>query len=429
MADTFDGPREVSIYDVKTADANGHYRFDGIAVTLTLQLVTAVAPNGFFIQVHEQDPGYSGPDNSAIFVETAGAPTVAAGDRVAIASATPAQVAGREILTSASGISTSTSGNALPAATLATSAELADTGARALALESVLVKVENAVVTDTQPMPGTGDESSPYEFVVDDSGLRVDDALYAIAPSPQAGESFTSVTAIHEFAYDHYRLQPRAAADIVFGPPIVSTFGPAFSFVDVGQNGAPTTPQPLAVTIPRAQATDTFVDIFTGDPNALLVPGGGVTIPAGDTSATVLVTAIQQSLDVPLTASLDGSTLAADVRVINRAFELPRLTGLSPATASAQPGTTADFTVTLDMPAPAGGTQVDVSIAPAAGFGTLPQQATVPAGALSASFEVTLDAAATGTATVGADLGSDHFSATLQAVVGPSRSGRRRGSR
>ena len=407
-------PREVSIYDVKTPDANGHYAFDGITVTLTSQLVTAVAATGFYIQVQEQDPGYTGPNNSAIFVEGT-VPTLAAGDRVDIASAIPANVGGREVLTTASGISTISSGNALPSPTLATSAELADGGARALPLESVLVTVENATVTDTQPQPGAGDSSPPYEFVVD-SGLRVDDAFYAISPAPQAGESFTSLVGIHEFAYDHYRLQPRAAADIAFGPPILSTFGPAFSFVDVGQNAAPTTPQPLIVTIPRAQPTDTFIDVFSGDPNALLIPNGGVTIPAGDTSATVLVNAFQQSPDVSLTASLDGSALVADVRVINRAFELPRLTGLSPASADAQPGTTADFTVTLDMPAPAGGTQVMVSIQPAAGFGTLPQQVTVPAGTLSASFEVTLDAVAIGTATVGASLGSDSFTATLRAM-------------
>ncbi len=410
------GACEVSIYDVKTPDANGQYVFDGISVTLTSQLVTAVTQDGFYIQVHEQDPGYSGADYSAIFVETAEAAIVAAGDRVDITSATPADVAGREVLTSTSGISTTSAGNALPAATPATSAELADAGTRALPLESVLVTVDNATVTDTQPAPGAGDPSAPYEFVVDDSGLRIDDALYAIDPSVQVGESFTSVTGIHEFAYDHYRLQPRAAADVVFGPPILSTFGPAFSFVDVGQIGAPTTPQPLTVTIPRSQATDTFVGIDTGDPNALLIPGGGVTIPAGDTSATVLVSAIQQSPDVPLTALLDGSALAADVRVINRAFEVPRLTGLSPASADAPPGGTAHFTLTVDMPAPAGGTPVMLSINPAAGFGTLPQQVTVPAGTLGTSFDVTLDAAAVGTATVGASLGSDSFSATLRAV-------------
>ena len=89
---------------------------------------------------------------------------------------------------------------------------------------------------------------------------------------------------------------------------------------------------------------------------------------------------------------------------------------LSPATADAQPGGAATFTVTLDMPAPAGGTQVMLSINPVAGFGTLPQQVTVPAGTFSTSFDVTLDAAATGTATVVANLGGDSLSATLRAV-------------
>jgi hypothetical protein len=189
-----------------------------------------------------------------------------------------------------------------------------------------------------------------------------------------------------------------------------------FSWVDVGQVGAPTTPQPLTVMIPRSQATDTFIDILTGDPNAILIPGGGVTIPAGDTSATVLVNAIQQSPDVTLTAMLDGSALVADVRVINRAFELPRLTGLSPATATALPGGTATFTVSIDMPAPAGGTQVMLSFEPPSGVGTLPSEVTVPAGTLAASFDVTLDPAAVGTGTVVATLGSDSFSATLRAM-------------
>jgi hypothetical protein len=193
---------------------------------------------------------------------------------------------------------------------------------------------------------------------------------------------------------------------------------PAFSYVDVGQSGVPTGPQPVTVTISRPQTTDTYVTVDTSDPNALTVVGGGVNVLAGETTATVLVNGLQQSADVTLTATLGTSTAIADVRVINRSNESPVVVDLSPASATAAPGTAATFTVTLDMPAPAGGTDVALSISPSSGYGTLPATVNVPAGQLTATFDVTLDAAAIGTGTVTATLGASSVSAQLEAYAG-----------
>ena len=46
-------------------------------------------------------------------------------------------------------------------------AEIKTTGARAAALEGVLVRVENVTVTDIEPAPGPGDKAPNNEFVVD----------------------------------------------------------------------------------------------------------------------------------------------------------------------------------------------------------------------------------------------------------------------
>ena len=410
------GACPVSIYELKTKNQSGQYPYEGMQVTLTNQLVTAVAPDGFFLQVPETDGDYAGPDNSAIFVSTGSAPAVTAGDRVNIASAVPTSASGPERLSSVSGVTTLSSGNSMPVPIYASSADLADNGARALALDSALVTLQDATVTDTAPTPGPGDDFGPYEFIVDGSGLRVDDELYAIAPRPQLNEVFYTLVGIHDFRYGHYRLEPRDASDVVFGPVFITGFAPAFSYLDVGQTNAQTYPQPLTVTISRAQTTDTFVTIDTNDPNALIVPNGGVTVPAGQTSATVLVNGLQQSNDVTLTATLGPSQPTADVRVIDRAYEVPSVVSLSPSTGYQVPGNDAYFTVTLDMPAPAGGTTVDLAISPGSGFGTMPASVNVPAGELSATFAVTLDAAATGSATVTASTPSSLASASLVAT-------------
>ena len=69
------------------------------------------------------------------------------------------------------------------------------------------------------------------------------------------------------------------------------------------------------MSLSRAPRADTFVAITSSSAD-LTVVGGGVTIPAGSTSAPVLVDGVAQAAQVTLTASLSGTSMTADVRVL-----------------------------------------------------------------------------------------------------------------
>jgi hypothetical protein len=186
--------------------------------------------------------------------------------------------------------------------------------------------------------------------------------------------------------------------------------------VRVGDPEGTTLPEALTVSIIRAQTTDTFIAV-TASNGDVTVKDGGVTIPANQLSAPVILTGLNPDPAVTLTASIGTSTATADVRVLG-ATDTPTLVGLSPANGNAAPGTASPLTVTLDIPAPAGGVEVALSLTPASGFGTLPATVFVPAGQLSATFDVTLDPAATGTGTVTATYGADSVTADILAFAG-----------
>lgn len=400
----------VTIYDLKTPDAHGVHTYEGVKVTLHNVLVTATIATGFFVQVEEHEPGYVSADHSGLYVYTGGAPSVTAGDRVDIASGVLQNYYGQEELAQvkATDISVVSSGNALPEPILATTAELGDGGGRAEALESVLVKVENAQVTDVAPAPGGGDSSSPYEFVVE-GALRVDDEIYALSPAAQLNEIFTSITGIHDFSHDHFRIEPRSAADIVAGPPIIASFGPQLVYARVGDGEGPTFPEALTVSIARAQATDTTITI-SGGANLSIANGGAIVIPAGQLSAEVDVTGLNPDAGVSLTATVGTSTQTATV-VVLPAGNTADLVGLTPANTSVPAGQVATFTVTLASP-PAADTTVTLALDPVA-FGTLPNTVTVLRNQTSATFDLTVDGAATGAATVTATIGATSLVANV----------------
>jgi hypothetical protein len=115
------------------------------------------------------------------------------------------------------------------------------------------------------------------------------------------------------------------------------------------------------------------------------VVGGGVTIPAGQDSAPVLVNGVAASAGVVLTASWGGTMLAATVRVVAPA-DSPRLASLTPATTTVAPGGTRTFTVTLDLAAPPGGEIVLIIVGPSIA-GTAPPAVFVPEGQSSGTFD------------------------------------------
>jgi cysteine-rich repeat protein len=392
-----------SIYDIKSGAVAV-----GTAVSLTNQLVTARYASGFFLQVKPGDPGYVAPENSGVFVFD-GANTVKAGDRVSIATALVANFFGEIELTGPATTVVTSAAEAAPPPVVVTPADVATGGAKAAALEGVLVQVANVSVTDVAPAPGTSDTAPTNEFVVDGS-LRVNDLLYLVAPFPAVGSTYTSLTGVLDLRNGNTKLEPRTAADVVAGPAQLTAFNVPSSFTRVGATAVPTLPTPLAVKLTSAVTADTVVAIASSDPASLTVVGGGVTVLAGQSTANVLVNGLAQAASVTLTASYSGKTATAAVRVV-AGTEVPKLTSLAPAIVDLLAGKSATLTVTLDLPAAAGGTAVAVSVSPA-NAGTLPATVTVPADQTSATFTYA-DGSVVSGAVITATLGADSKTATV----------------
>lgn len=396
-----------TIYEVKNGTIPA-----GTAVSLKNALVTARNARGFFLQVKPGDAGYTVPDYSGVFVfDTAN--TVARGDRVDVTSATVTSYFGQIELTSAATTVLASNGEAGPAPVAVAPAEVATGGTRAAALESVLVEVDHVTVTDVNPPAGGGDTQPINEFVVDGK-LRVNDFLYLASPFPLVGVQYAKVAGVLELRNDDSKVEPRDANDLVAEAATLVGFGPPQSYVELGQSGAPSLPSPLVVSLWQPAAVATFVAVAS-DSAALAVTDSGVTIPAGQTSAPVLLDGLSVATNVTLTATLGSTSLQATVNVFDSTQ--PRtLVSLTPATAAVPPGGTATFTVTLDAPAPAGGAVVALALVPA-NAGTMPATLTVPEHQLSATFDYVDGAMASG-ATITATLGTS-FDALVQVVTTP----------
>ncbi len=383
----------------------------GSTVALTNQLVTGRTSAGFFLQIKPGDPDYDtnkGASYSGVYV-FASSNTVKVGDRVTLTTATVANFFGQIQLTSATVNVVTSNDEAPPAPTVVTPAEVATNGAKATALEGVIVQVNDVTVTNIAPPVGSGDTAPTNEFVVD-SSLRVNDFLYLITPFPTVSQEFSYLRGILDYRNNDSKLELRSEGDVGFGAPVLVGFGPSQSYTDEGQAGTPTFPSPLTVEVAPAPTSDTFIAIASSDPASLTVVGDGVTIPAGQTSAPVLVNGIVQSANVTLTATLGVVSKTANVRVIG-VGEQPSVASLTPATASVPPGGMTTLTVRLDIPAPAGGAVVDLTVTPA-NAGTLPATVTVPANQLTATFDY-VDGNTVTSAMVTAMLGASTASSTI----------------
>jgi hypothetical protein len=281
-------------------------------------------------------------------------------------------------------------------------------GSEATALEGVVVQLANVVVTDVNPPLGAGDTAPSNEFVVD-GGVRVNDYLHLIMPPAVLGAGYASLAGVLELRNASYKIEPRADTDAVLGPPRLVQLGPD-GFVRLGQMSVPAIPAPLQATLSRAATADTVVALSSGDPASLGVPAQ-VTIPMGSASAPVPVSGLQlTAMGVPVTATLDGVNAVGQVRVIDVA-QAPMLVDLEPQTAAVAVGGTLQMTVTLDVPAPAGGAMVALACTTA---GTVPASVTVAQDALTGNFSYAQMGAA-GTDTVTATLGAVSKMATVKA--------------
>jgi cysteine-rich repeat protein len=405
----------VTIYDIKDGTVPV-----GSNVAITNAIVTGRANTGFFMQVKQGDPGYAGADFSGIFVFAQGN-TVKVGDRVSVTNATvqsyaPAgcnvpqvQLSGATVVVNAS------LNEALPAPVdVPNPATVATGGADVAKLEGVAIKLANVDVTSITPPAGPSDVAPTNEFVVEGS-LRVNDYLYLITPFPSVGTNYASLSGVLEIRNCNSKLELRGTSDVVGGSAGLTAFGPQPAFVYEGDMGVATVPTPLTVSIGNAVATDTFVAISSASPSSLAVVGGGVTIPAGQTSAPVLLDALNQSPSVTLTATLGMTMQTASVRVVGTA-EVPVVASITPPTATITPGGTQTFTVSLDFP-PETPTDVALSLSPV-NAGAVPATLAVAAGQLSATFDY-IDGSAVSSATVSATLGGTvNASISVVATIG-----------
>ncbi|MBV8760357.1 MAG: lamin tail domain-containing protein [Deltaproteobacteria bacterium] len=377
-----------TIYQVKMGSVPLHE-----AVEITNALVTAKGATGFFVQTKPGDAGYTSSDYSGLFVFLGtGSPLLAnavVGTRVTL-DGTVDQFQGETELDNVATVNQTTmTAEPLPPAIPATYAEVTTGGTRAATLEGVLVALGSSQTTAVNML----------EFTVTDansSNLIISNFLFQ-HPNPAVGETFTAVTGVLATKGNMSRLEPRSATDLVAGPPVLSAITPGTSFVRAGAAAGPSFPTALTVSLSGPAQGDTFVSVSSNNAS-LVVSGGGVTIPNGQTSAPLTLTATAQVLDVTLTATYQTGTATAHVRALG-ATEAPTTVTL-PATLTVGAGATKPVTVTLDIPAPPGGTTVNL----AASAGTIAANVVVPANAQSANVNYTAPASGS-TATITATLG------------------------
>ena len=409
----------VTIYEVKKPVDGGH-PLVGQAVTLSNVLVTGVATVGFYIQVHPSETArYQGPDYSGLYVFTSTKPTVAVGDRINITAATLADYFGQLQLTGPA-ITKITSGNPLPVPLVVSPAEARTTGARATALEGVLVEFDNVYVTKQEPSLGAADKAPSNEYVVDTTagtdgetaGVRVNDFFYLSSPLPAVGAKFRMVRGVLDFRNGNSKVEPRDAQDLLAAPPALTALGPSGQYVRVGQTGTDAFPQALTLTLGGTYPLDLTVTLESSSGALEAGTSGTVIIPAGKSSVVVPLKGLAQAASVTLTARLEGSSQTTTVRVLGEA-EQPQVASLTPSTPTTAAGGQVRFTVTLDRPAPAG-LSVDLSAGPA-GFGTVSAASvSVPLNGTSAVFRFTADAAPSASqGTVMAAVGASSVSATV----------------
>ena len=410
------GACPATIYEVKDGTVMAGQR-----VRIERSVVTGVGASGFTMQVPTDHPSYVDEEFSGAFVYTAGAPLLGTGDAITLGMTVDVEgevsVFEGQIQIGFATITTSAATSAIPAPIVADPAELDTGGERAAALESVLVRIETVAVSNASPPETSMDAGSEGEFEVDGT-LRIDDFFFLIDPFVVMSESFDSITGVLVLRDERHKIMPRSADDYVAGAPQLVGLEPALSYARVGATAGPTFPTPLTLRLARSVATATTVTNTSSEEGTLTVTD--VTIPAGSATAPVPVTGVAAGT-VMITAELGTAMLMADVRVLDAA-EAPADFVLSPMAATIAAGATETFTVTLDIPAPPGGTLVNLMEDTA---GTLPATVMVPADTLVATFDYIAPALTppatelTGTLTATLDGTAVEHTAALTVVVSP----------
>jgi len=404
-----------TVYDIKQGQLDS-----GLDVALSGLQVTASNEFGFFVQVPAADrdavlgASYSGLWNYSPTDEDFTPPAV--GSRISY-QATVNQWYGQWQVTDARDVIVEATGLADPEPEEGNSADLSTGGSLADTWEGLLVHVASAEVTAHNPVAGPGDTDPTGAFVLDGL-LRVNDYLHATTPLPLIGDS-VSITGVLHFANEDSKIEPRNASDVGLlssGPPQLLSLDPPQAFLYDGTTFEPTLP-PLTVTLDRpAPAPGTDITLTSGDPTSLSAPTT-VTVPTGQTEQVLSLSGLAVSSGpVTLTAELDGTTVTAQVEVIDLA-RVPVLASLEPALSSMAVGGSLTYTVSLDIPASPGNNNVGLTLSPGT-FASTPATVTIVDGDLSADFVV--NGLGAGSEVLSASLGGSTLTAALEVTAQPN---------
>jgi len=381
-------PCSVTVYAVKKGEVAL-----GTSVGIKNMMVTAVGSNFYHVQLPATATGFDGVEYSAIYVFNGSDPKPPVGATVNVAGVV-GDYFGQIQISNSSFTQVAAGDGTTMAPTIVNPADVAKGGAKEAAYEAALVTVQNVTVLDTTPAGETG-ETVANEFTVT-GNLSVDDGLFLVSPFPVEGQTFTAITGVLRYTWNRDKLMPRKAEDFLAGTPLLYQFEPATSWVYVGAAVQSSSPA-LTVRLTSDALVDTFVAITSSAASDLAVQGGGVTIPAGQRSAVVQLSAAAANADVTLTASLDDVTLTAHV-VVLASTHVPKPVSVIPDGEVVTRGEAMTFTVTLDTPAPAAG-QV-VTLTATGPYDVLPANVSFAAGELTKTFSVTAKGDQSGVITV-----------------------------
>lgn len=375
-----------TIYDIR----NGVYPV-GTAIQVKDALVTAASGSQFFVQVDPASTAFNSVNFSGmqVFIGNGGVTGLPNLGDVLTITGSIGTFGGALQIDKLSSVQVDQTGVTVPNPLDVAVADVSTGGMLAEPLQGVLVRVQDVVVTSSNP-------DAPADFEEwEVSGLRVDDLLYKIPTRPSVGEAFMSITGIMHFSFNNTKLLPRDENDILVGPPALTGIGPSEVFVEAGTTGD--SMPALEVKLSGAALGDTTVALtYTGE----VTGPATVVIPDGQAGVMVQLTGLAVGTGT-VTASLDGDEFTANVTVYDDA-SVRDVAMLTPAGQDVLIDQMATVRLTLTVPAGTGGVTVNLSTT---GGMVAPAMVTVPEGELSVDFAVTAPAAA-GTGTVSATLTS-----------------------
>ncbi|HEX6837984.1 MAG TPA: thrombospondin type 3 repeat-containing protein, partial [Polyangia bacterium] len=386
-----------SIYDIKTKTA-----LQGQLVGVQNAIVTSIVwsgaagarkAQGYFIQVKEGDAGYSGSDNSGVFVFGAPPAKLVVGSRIDLNPTSVTNFHGEIELSGGTPIIKNPDAPEMPgpAPIVVTPDQIATGGAKATTLEGVLVQVQNVTVTDPAPAPAGGDTAPTNEFAVT-GGLRVDDFGGSALPYTMPGidDNYASLTGVLAFRNANTKVGPRSTADVVLGPPHLAALGPD-GFVRAGLPASSQTiptSAPMVIHLSAPATAAMTVTLTSGDTNTLTVDSP-VMLNIGDQDIPIKVTGVMRNTTpTTITATANGVTRTGNVRVLGDGITVdkPTFATLTPPTGKVAFGGSINLTAALDLPA---GVAVPFTVTAMNGWTVPAAPPTIGVDGISVTFPIT----------------------------------------